>query len=330
MHKSFRDTDDEFLKAAANFVLQTIGWECLVLADAVVAKTLTSFLEKYENNAKVSIQTKVAKLVTVYIGKFKDTENLRVTLRCVLSASLRSTVKESSRPVPEAESYYIYYRHYEVTKEQISSAHRFESSSNGTLRKDQRPDPLPPPLFAKAEGTNDDKDDFIQIYIVDFLKKEIIDQVPAEEMNEGANIPDETETISESSCKPWAQPEDGDNDADNSETDEQSSSGLDKNHFSDLVVWGLDTCGSSGLNLQPKEVLAKTKEQENFTKGSELDGGFIAQPRPLPIQRAISLQRVRMIACSARHSILLTNLGSVYSCGENSEGALGHGDLQLR
>jgi len=55
-------------------------------------------------------------------------------------------------------------------------------------------------LFAKAEGSNDDKDDFIQIYVVDYLKKEILDHLPAEEMNEDSNIQDEAETVSESSA----------------------------------------------------------------------------------------------------------------------------------
>ena len=37
-----------------------------------------------------------------------------------------------------------------------------------------------------------------------------------------------------------------------------------------------------------------------------------------------------MIACSPRHTILLSCLGNMYLCGENSEGALGMGDLRNR
>lgn len=328
VHDSFHETD-EFLDATANFVLRTLGWECLVLADAVVTKTLTSFLVKYENNSKLRIQTKVAKLVTVYIGKYKDAGHLRVIVRIVLSASLQST----GAAAPDLkESYYVYYRHYEVTREQILTAQRLDNLSSGLRSKDKRSDPLPPPMFAKAEGSVEQKDEYIQIYVVDYLRKDLIEQFAAEEvdLDENAVIPDETETISDNNSKPWAQPDEVDNDADNPEAEEQSSSGLDRNHLSDLVVWGFDTCGSSGLNLQPKDVTAKNVVQENLIKESELDRGFISQPRPLPLQRAISLQRVRMVACSARHSILLTNLGSVYSCGENSEGALGHGDLWIR
>lgn len=37
-----------------------------------------------------------------------------------------------------------------------------------------------------------------------------------------------------------------------------------------------------------------------------------------------------MVACSARHTIILTTLGLVYTCGDNTEGALGTGDTDSR
>ena len=37
-----------------------------------------------------------------------------------------------------------------------------------------------------------------------------------------------------------------------------------------------------------------------------------------------------MVACSARHTLVLTTLGLVYSCGDNTEGALGSGDVESR
>lgn len=37
-----------------------------------------------------------------------------------------------------------------------------------------------------------------------------------------------------------------------------------------------------------------------------------------------------MVACSARHTLVLTTLGLVYSCGDNTEGALGSGDVDSR
>ena len=63
----------------------------------------------------------------------------------------------------------------------------------------------------------------------------------------------------------------------------------------------------------------------NFSLG--LSDPIVADPRPIPVPPSLALQRVRMIACSPRHTILLTHLGNMYSCGENSEGALGVGDF---
>ena len=48
--------------------------------------------------------------------------------------------------------------------------------------------------------------------------------------------------------------------------------------------------------------------------------------RPL----SLCLEIVKMVACSARHTLVLTTLGLVYSCGENTEGALGSGDVISR
>jgi alpha-tubulin suppressor-like RCC1 family protein len=48
--------------------------------------------------------------------------------------------------------------------------------------------------------------------------------------------------------------------------------------------------------------------------------------RPL----SLCLEIVKMVACSARHTLVLTSLGLVYSCGDNTEGALGSGDVNSR
>ena len=44
----------------------------------------------------------------------------------------------------------------------------------------------------------------------------------------------------------------------------------------------------------------------------------------------LALERVKTIACSVRHTLVLSCLGNVYVCGENSEGALGLGDMHSR
>lgn len=56
----------------------------------------------------------------------------------------------------------------------------------------------------------------------------------------------------------------------------------------------------------------------------------IADPWPIARPLSLCLEIVKMVACSARHTLVLTSLGLVYSCGDNTEGALGSGDVNSR
>ena len=53
-------------------------------------------------------------------------------------------------------------------------------------------------------------------------------------------------------------------------------------------------------------------------------------PRSVPMHPLMMMERVKMVACSPKHTLLLSFHGSLFSCGENSEGALGVGDLFSR
>jgi alpha-tubulin suppressor-like RCC1 family protein len=57
---------------------------------------------------------------------------------------------------------------------------------------------------------------------------------------------------------------------------------------------------------------------------------LVPEPRPVPRPLSLCLERVKMVSCSARHTLVLTSLGLVYSCGDNTEGALGSGDVVSR
>lgn len=57
---------------------------------------------------------------------------------------------------------------------------------------------------------------------------------------------------------------------------------------------------------------------------------IISSPWSVSRPLSLCLEIVRMVACSARHTLVLTTLGLVYSCGDNTEGALGSGDVTSR
>lgn len=49
-----------------------------------------------------------------------------------------------------------------------------------------------------------------------------------------------------------------------------------------------------------------------------------AEPRLLPVISSLPvMERVVRVALSSRHALLLTSLGSLYSCGDGTDGALG-------
>lgn len=56
--------------------------------------------------------------------------------------------------------------------------------------------------------------------------------------------------------------------------------------------------------------------------------GVRAEPHLLPAISSLPvMERVIKVALSSRHALLVTSLGSVYSSGDGTDGALGHGDL---
>jgi alpha-tubulin suppressor-like RCC1 family protein len=112
----------------------------------------------------------------------------------------------------------------------------------------------------------------------------------------------------------------------------------DASFCSEMIVWGLDSFFSMGLGIGIGSAGRKLSEHNNNNNNNNNDENNnndnlvpvqeeVYEPRPLPLTRNLIMERVKLVACSSRHSLLLTHFGSVYSCGDNSEGALGLGDV---
>ena len=99
---------------------------------------------------------------------------------------------------------------------------------------------------------------------------------------------------------------------------------------SELIGWGQNLYNSLGID----DVRSKGgfSGLDNSSNGESADSyrGMFYHPRPIPIPPSLAMERIKMLACSPRHTLLLTVLGNIYCCGENSEGALGLGDLRPR
>ena len=88
----------------------------------------------------------------------------------------------------------------------------------------------------------------------------------------------------------------------------------------ELLCWGRNS--GNAMGLRGADMRADPEHREGCT-----DSIFLSTPRPVPVPAMLALERVRMIACGPRHSLLLTWHGTLYSCGDNSDGALGLGQL---
>jgi alpha-tubulin suppressor-like RCC1 family protein len=110
---------------------------------------------------------------------------------------------------------------------------------------------------------------------------------------------------------------------------------------SEVMVWGYDSYYSLGLgdSVRRKTIMsndldeeADEREQAETKEKSLILQNEIFEIRPLSssLSRNIALERVKMISCSSRHTLLLTHFGSVYACGDNTDGALGHGDTMTK
>ena len=98
----------------------------------------------------------------------------------------------------------------------------------------------------------------------------------------------------------------------------------DASPCSELVGWGYNADFSLGLGKQS----SAESSAGNGSQRSAADD--MHRPRPISLPSSLTLERIVLIACSPRHTLVLSGMGNIYVCGENSEGALGLGTLQSR
>ena len=113
------------------------------------------------------------------------------------------------------------------------------------------------------------------------------------------------------------------------------AAGEEVSFCAELYGWGFDSGQSLGLGAYAgrRKVPESAKEAKEGPSAAEQDAQLremVHGPRRIPLDRVIAAERVKMLACSSNHTLLLTCLGSVFACGDNSEGALGTGDLISR
>ncbi len=98
--------------------------------------------------------------------------------------------------------------------------------------------------------------------------------------------------------------------------------------LNNVIDVSLDTTTSN--HLEPSACAELVGWGHNAYSCLGIEGSDIIEPKYIPMSPSIPLERIGMIACSPNHTILLSKIGNMYACGENSEGALGLGDVVSR
>ena len=77
---------------------------------------------------------------------------------------------------------------------------------------------------------------------------------------------------------------------------------------------------SQGTNL--------SKGRESTAKNEDLKRAELHERDKVLFYPLSTLEVVKSVQCSLCHTLVLTSLGRVYSCGDGSDGQLGHGSLE--
>lgn len=110
---------------------------------------------------------------------------------------------------------------------------------------------------------------------------------------------------------------------------------LESSSTAELLGWGQNTYNSLGFSTKSLKNSEEYDEESDLLTGSldrnnRKNNNIIHEPTAVPLPAPLLFERIKMVSCSSRHSLLLTTMGFVYSSGENSEGALGTGDMVSR
>jgi len=103
---------------------------------------------------------------------------------------------------------------------------------------------------------------------------------------------------------------------------------LESSSTAELLGWGENMYSSLGLSTVNNKMQFSAADSEEPSDAHATN--LVHEPVNIPLPAPLLFERIKMVACSSRHTLLLTAMGFVYGCGENSEGALGTGDLISR
>lgn len=339
----------------AEFMVRMSAWEA-TLSASVLEETCKALFPHWKSYLSPVQPENDFQHAEVYIGHNASGElsfTVRVRNEVELKAVQEKTDKAGASKTstkaqtasaealsPDVALEFIYYREF-VLSDAVIDAFTPASLASGSASARggaKFVPPPPPPKRSKKVGTADaDGDDDIRIFLLLTRKTE----VPAQEAPAGAAV-DDTVTDNQVNEESALSKADGDIDEAEAWVSALQAKPMDSkvSFCAELYGWGFDASHSLGLGAENDAKTArKTANSADATKTAGPSGeaqpeedlqDHVHGPRRIPLDRMISIERVRMIACSSNHTLLLTCMGTVFGCGENSEGALGTGDFVSR
>jgi hypothetical protein len=332
----------------AEFILRMAAWEANLSA-SVLEGTIRGIFPTWPAYPLEETASSMPQHAEIYLGHNSQGElSFTVRFRKDLDMYATSSTESSSKAVSAAAKTaaegmpadvaleVVYYREFVLTDAVIDTfgqASFVSSTAIGAGKGAQQfVPPPPPPKRNKASGAGGTESEDIRVYVL--VTHRLATTQNATEATAAAaaavEAGDEVSAMADSAAEA--------EDENFSEAWVAKSFQQDRNvsFCSELYGWGHDAHHSLGLGEiagagKRAGAGADKKAIENANpEGEDAEQDRVHGPRRIPLDRIISMERVRSVACSGNHTLLLTCMGSVFACGENSEGALGTGDLVSR
>lgn len=356
---------DKTCTSYAEFITRIGAWEGMLFPDVLTETCKTIFPTWKAYPAPVPLVNDF-RFVEVFIGhngkgelSFSVRVRTELELEAVVSSDSDKTKKQAAPDAadvqidPKLAVECVYYREFVLNDATVGAFSQVSfmgaaPANKGITVLGKGPSPMvppPPPPKRSKKGSGDKEDDFNDIRIFLLVSHKVVHSVAAATEGEAPLPMEHGDGAEDDASNANADARSVNDDDSLASAPQRKTEKLNQevSFCAELFGWGFDSNSSLGLGDQPKSARKPSASAAGAAAGKDGTSAAASEqsmedemqdlvhgPRKIPLDRIVALERVRMLACSSNHTLLLTCMGSVFSCGDNSEGALGTGDFVSR